>query len=53
LKIKSLNDSEENHKFKIMKFMKDSESLIDSSGKLVASWKTNKRGTRAFLMRGI
>lgn len=53
LKIKSLNDSEENHKFNIMKFMKDSESLIDSSGKLVASWKTNKRGTRTFLMRGI
>jgi hypothetical protein len=53
LKIKELTKDEERYKFNIMQFMKDSECLVDETGKHLVSWKANKRGSRTFLMKGI
>ena len=53
LKIKELSQIEEKYKFNIMEFMQDSECLTDQSGKPLVYWKSNKRGTRTFLVKGI
>lgn len=51
--IKELSDVEEQYKFNIMQFMKDAECLVDESGKPIVSWKSNKRGSRTFLLKGV
>lgn len=53
LQIKQLDQIEEACKFNIMQFMQDSEVMTDATGKDVISWKTNKRGSRTFLIKGI
>ena len=53
LKIKELSQIEEKYKFNIMEFMQDSECMTDQSGKPLVYWKSNKRGARTFLVRGI
>lgn len=50
--LKEFNGIEEQCKFNIMKYMEDSEFLTDGTGKEVISWKTNKRGSRTFLVKG-
>jgi putative phage-type endonuclease len=52
-KIKDLSTIEEKYKFNIMQFMEDAECLVDESGRPIVSWKTNKRGSRTFLMKEI
>jgi len=51
-KIKELEKIEEENKFNIMKYMKDSEVLIDEEGNTLISWTCNKKGTRNFLIKG-
>lgn len=51
-KIKQLNEVEEQFKFNIMQFMEDAECLVDDEGTPIVSWKTNKRGSRTFLVKG-
>jgi putative phage-type endonuclease len=53
LKIKQLEELEEQCKFNIMQFMEDAEYLTDETGRPLISWKANKRGTRTFLTKGI
>lgn len=52
-KIKELSEIEEKYKFNIMQFMQDAECLVDDSGKPIVSWKSNKRGSRTFLLKGV
>ncbi len=52
-KIKALSEVEEKYKFNIMQFMQDAEVLVNETGQPVVSWKANKRGSRAFLLKGI
>lgn len=52
-KIKQLNEVEEQFKFNIMQFMQDAECLVDDSGKPIVSWKSNKRGSRTFLLKQV
>jgi len=51
--LKMLGDVEEKYKFNIMKHMKDAEALVDNSGQILATFKTNKRGSRTFLIKGL
>lgn len=53
LKIKQLSEVEEKYKFNIMQFMQDAECLVDGSGRPIVSWKSNKRGSRTFLLKGV
>lgn len=48
---KKLDEREEAAKLIIMDYMRDAEYLTDDDGKVVASWKANKRG-RTFLIKG-
>lgn len=48
---KQLEQQEDDAKFVIMDYMKDAEYLTDADGKVIASWKANKRG-RTFLVKG-
>jgi putative phage-type endonuclease len=50
--IKELQDIEEKAKFKIMCYMEDSECLLDEKGRPLATWKSNKKGSRVFLLKG-
>lgn len=52
-KIKQLSEVEDQYKFNIMQFMQDAEVLVNDEGTPIVSWKANKRGSRAFLMKGI
>lgn len=52
-KIKELEAIEADNKFKILNYMKDSECLMDESGKILATWKENSKGSRIFLVKGI
>lgn len=52
-KIKELNELEKEYRFQIMNHMKDSECLIDESGKPLVTWKANKKGQRTFLLKGV
>lgn len=51
--IKELSEVEEQYKFNIMQFMQDAECLVDDSGRPIVSWKSNKRGSRTFLLKGV
>lgn len=51
-KMKEFNDIEEKCKFNIMQYMEDSESLNSYDGKELVTWKTNKKGSRTFLVKG-
>jgi putative phage-type endonuclease len=50
-KLKELKEIEEQSKFEIMEYMKDCESIIDESEKVLCTWKTNKSGNRTFLLK--
>jgi putative phage-type endonuclease len=52
-KIKQLTEVEDRYKFNIMQFMQDAECLVDETGKPIVSWKSNKRGSRTFLLKGV
>lgn len=52
-KIKELSEVEEQYRFNIMQFMEDAECLTDASGRPIVSWKSNKRGSRTFLLKGV
>lgn len=51
LQIKKLNTLEESNKFNIMQFMQDAECLVNEEGVPIISWKSNKKGTRTFLVK--
>jgi putative phage-type endonuclease len=51
-KIKELQEIEEQSRFNIMNYMSDAECLVDEAGKPLVTWKTNKRGSRTFLLKG-
>ncbi len=53
LKIKELSDIEEKAKFNIMQYMEDAEALCGYDDKQLITWKTNKKGSRTFLVKGI
>lgn len=48
---KQLQIEEEQAKLQIMQYMQDAEYLTDHDGKVLVSWKANKRG-RTFLVKG-
>lgn len=50
---KEITKKEASYKKEIMEFMADAECLTDESGKTLATWKANKKGTRTFLLKGI
>lgn len=52
LKIKMLSQEESSHRFNIMKFMNSNEALMDGFNNIHATWKTNKKGSRTFLVKG-
>jgi putative phage-type endonuclease len=52
-KIKQLSEIEDQYKFNIMQFMEDAECLVNDDGQPIVTWKTNKRGSRTFLMKGV
>lgn len=52
-KIKELNDVQEVIRFNIMAYMEDAECLSDSEGKPLITWKSNKKGSRVFLLKGV
>ena len=51
--IKKLSELEEQYKFNIMQFMGNAECLVNNEGKPIVSWKSNKRGVRTFLLKGV
>lgn len=50
--IKDLNSKLESSKIEIMDYMKDNDCLTNADGETLVSWKSNKRGSRVFLMKG-
>lgn len=50
--IKDLNLKLESAKLDIMDYMKESDCLTTSDGETLVSWKSNKRGSRIFLIKG-
>jgi putative phage-type endonuclease len=52
-KMKELQEMEEETRFNIMKYMNDSECLLDEEGRPLITWKANKRGSRTFLLKGV
>lgn len=52
-KIKELEDQASKERFNILKYIEDSECLVDEHGKSIATYRSNKRGSRTFLMKGI
>ncbi|HEY4832220.1 MAG TPA: YqaJ viral recombinase family protein [Waddliaceae bacterium] len=52
VKIKELKALEEESRFNLMKHMKDAECLTDEEGNPLITWKTNKKGSRTFLLKG-
>lgn len=51
-KIKELQEIEEQSRFTIMNYMQECECLTNESGIPLVTWKTNKRGSRTFLLKG-
>lgn len=51
--LKELDAIEAKYKFAIMQHMKESECLTDDTGKILATWKSNKNGARSFLLKGV
>lgn len=50
-KAKELAELEKEARFEILSFMKDAENLINNNDDILATWKTNKRGNRTFLLK--
>lgn len=50
---KQLKEIENDFRFKIIEHMKSAECLTDGDGKPLATYKTNKRGTRTLLLKGV
>lgn len=50
--IKTKTKEQDNYKFEIMKYMEDAECLSSERGETLATWKTNKKGSRVFLVKG-
>ena len=50
--IKEHEKEEERHKFNVMQFMQDAETLLGEDGKPVVTWKANKKGSRVFSLKG-
>lgn len=50
-KIKELEVLEEKEKFSILQYMENHEYLLDEHGGIICSWKTNKKGSRSFLVK--
>lgn len=48
IKLKELSDTEDMYKMHLMSHMGDAEYLMGQSGELLATWKSNKKGTRVF-----
>lgn len=51
--MKTLQEKEKDYKFKILKYMETAECLVDAEGRTLATYKTNKRGSRTFLLKGV
>lgn len=47
-KIKSLTETEDHYKMRIMEHMGDAEYLMGQDGEILATWKATKKGTRVF-----
>lgn len=52
-KQKNLNNDEEKMKVAIIEYMKGAEALVDELGKPLATYKSTKRGSRSFLLKGL
>ncbi len=50
-KIKELEELEEKEKFNIMNYMQSAECLVDEKEEVVCTLKTNKKGSRTFLIK--
>lgn len=50
--IKELKHIEEQARFNILKYMEDSECLLDSNGDPLLTYKATKKGTRTLLLKG-
>lgn len=50
--IKDLESIATQSRFNILQYMEDCESLTDDSGKPLATWISNKKGIRTFLLKG-
>lgn len=50
--IKTKTKEQDNYKFEIMKYMEDAECLSSERGETLATWKTNKKGSRVLLVKG-
>lgn len=51
--IKELEEQANKQRFNILKYLEDAECLIDDSGKSIATYRANKRGSRTFLVKGV
>lgn len=49
--LKTLTQSEEKYKFKVMNYMGDHEYLLDAAEKTLVTWKKLKNGNRTFLIK--
>jgi len=47
-KIKELEQQEDEQKMKVMSHMGNAEYLLGIDGEILATWKSNKKGTRVF-----
>lgn len=50
---KKLTEIEKDYKFTLIEFMKDAEHIVDGDGNPVVAYKSNKRGTRSLLLKGV
>lgn len=50
--IKKFEAKAEKIKFDLMNYLEDAECLVDEGNKVLASYKTNKKGSRSFLIKG-
>lgn len=50
--MKNLELNEKEYKLELMTFMKDADTALDLNSRSVITWKTNKRGSRTFLIKG-
>lgn len=51
--IKKLTEIEKDYKFAIAKYMQDAEVLVDGNGDQLATYRTNKRGSRSLILKGL
>lgn len=51
LKIKHLTEDEDMYKMRLMNHMGNAEYLVGFDGETIATWKTNKKGTRVFNLK--